>query len=216
MKTALVTGATRGLGRALALDLVSRGYRVFGTGLNPQRLADLDTHAGIDAVRSDIGSSEANAALAERVGPVDLVVHNAGILGPRTRLDAYPRGEFDRVMTANATGPFDLTARLTLRPGATLIFLSSGVGNQTRAEWGAYCVSKHALEAIAGIYAKELTAQRVYVVDPGGMRTEMRASAYPDEDPMTLVTPEQNLGVFRHLLDAQPPTGGRFVARDYR
>lgn len=214
MKTALVTGATRGLGRALALDLAARGYRVFGTGLHPDRVADLGQH--VDAIRSDITSAEANAALAELVGPVDLVVHNAGVLGPRVSLDRYPRSEFERVMSANATGPFDLTARLQLNPGAVLIFLSSGVGNQTRADWGAYCVSKHALEAIAGIYAKELTDQRVYVVDPGGMRTEMRAAAYPDEDPMTLVTPEDNLAVFHHLLQTRPPTDTRYKAKDFR
>ena len=210
---ALVTGATRGLGRALAHDLVARGWTVTGTGMNPERVAAID---GFTAVRSDIGSPQANAALAEQVGPLDLLVHNAGILGSRVPLDAYDVDEFARVMNANANGPFDLTARATLNPGAVVIFLSSGVGNETRSNWGAYCVSKHALEAVAGIYAKELIDQKVYVVDPGSMRTKMRAAAYPQEDPMTLVTPEENLNVFRYLLDERPATGGRYKAKDFR
>jgi len=223
MPTAIVTGATRGLGRALAFDLARQGVTVYGTGLNHDRLDALEVgDLPFHPVRADVSSEASNAALAERVRGtgLDILVHNAGVLGSRVPLAHTRKDEFERVLAVNTTGVFDLTAKVAhlLNPGARLIFVSSGVGNQARANWGAYCVSKNALEAIAGIYAKELHDARVYVVDPGGMRTEMRAAAYPDEDPMTLVTPEQNLGVFRWLLapDCMAPSGSRHLAKDHR
>lgn len=227
MPTALVTGATRGLGRALSFELARRGHTVLGTALNSARLEALARDAGqlpIRPIRADVTSDADNADLAKRVASsgLDVLIHNAGVLGPRVELADYPRADFEEVLRVNTTGPFALTAALSghLNPGAKVIFVSSGVGNQTRPRWGAYCVSKWGLESVAGIYAHELRERgvQVFVVDPGAMRTEMRAAAYPDEDPMTLVTPEQNLAVFRWLLDEATleQSGGRYIAKEFR
>ncbi len=227
MTTALVTGATRGLGRALALDLARSGLEVVGTATDTDRLAALASEArdlSLEAVRSDITQPSDNAAVAARFSEsgLDVLIHNAGVLGPRVRLEDYPLETFQQVMAVNTTGPFDLTARLSpsLNEGATLIFLSSGVGVVGRAEWGAYCVSKWGVEGLARIWAAELRdrAIKVFLVDPGAMRTEMRAAAYPQEDPLTLVTPEDNLAVFRWLLTegSLADTGGRWKAKDFR
>ena len=140
MTTALVTGATRGLGRALAFDLARSGMTVLGTALDPNRLSALARDAGdlpIEALRSDITEPADNTALAGRLAETGLgvLIHNAGILGPRVGLEDYPLSTFQQVLNVNTTGPFDLTARVAphLRPGATVIFLSSGVGVVGRA-----------------------------------------------------------------------------------
>jgi len=226
MPTAIVTGPTRGLGRALALELAQDGYHVLGTGVNPDRVSTLAEHARslpLDALRSDTTDPEANAALAARVAAtgVDVLVLNAGVLGPRSLLEETPLEDFERVLQVNTTGPFDLTARLVphLRPGAAVIFVSSGVGVVGRARWSAYCVSKWGVEALGRIYAEELRDRgvRVFVVDPGGMRTEMRAAAYPEEDPGSLIRPEDNLAVFRWLIQHAPlsATGQRYRAQSF-
>lgn len=226
MTTALVTGATRGLGRALALDLARSGVNVLGTGTSPETLDSLAADAvglPLTAVHSDISVPADNEALAARLAQtgLDLLIHNAGLLGPRVGLADYPLADFERVMAVNTTGPFDLTARLSqhLNAGATVIFLSSGVGVVGRANWGAYCVSKWAVEGLARIWAEELRGRgiKVFLVDPGGMRTEMRAAAYPEEDPRTLVRPEDNLAVFRWLITQATlaETGGRWQAKGF-
>jgi NAD(P)-dependent dehydrogenase (short-subunit alcohol dehydrogenase family) len=226
MTTALVTGATRGLGRALAFDLARSGTTVLGTAIHADGLADLARDSGdlpIIPIRSDITDPQANAALVKRIGPagLDLLIHSAGILGPRVGLEQYPLATFERVLAVNTTGPFDLTAKLarSLNPGATVIFISSGVGVVGRANWGAYCVSKWGVEGLARIWAEELRDRdiKVFLVDPGAMRTEMRAAAYPQEDPMTLIEPKDNLAVFRWLVAHAPltETGGRWKAKGF-
>lgn len=227
MTTALVTGATRGLGRALAFDLAKSGVTVIGTATQADALATLAADAGdlpLTAVRSDItvpGDNEAVAVRFTETG-LDLLIHSAGVLGPRVGLDQYPLEAFERVMAVNTTGPFDLTAKLSphLNDGATVIFLSSGVGVVGRADWGAYCVSKWGVEGLARIWAAELRDRgiKVFIVDPGAMRTGMRAAAYPEEDPLTLITPEENLAVFQWLwTDATlADSGGRWKAKDFR
>ncbi len=227
MTTALITGATRGLGRALALDLARSGVHVIGTGTSEGGVAALQAAAGdlpLAAVQADLTDPADNAALAARLAEtgVDVVVQNAGVLGPRVRLADYPLADFERVMAVNVTGAFDLARQLDprLNDGATVIWLSSGVGVVGRAAWGAYCVSKWAVEGLARTQADELRDRgvKVFIVDPGSMRTEMRAAAYPQEDPMTLVTPEENLGLFRWLIDqgTLEETGRRWKARDFR
>lgn len=229
-KTILITGATRGLGRALALDFARRGHTVFATGRDPAGLAALESAAraeGLDvvALQADHTLALDNARVRARIadaGGLDVLVHNAGALGPRVELADYPDDEWDRVIAINTTAPFRLTKALIphLKEGASVQFVGSGVGVVARAKWGAYNVSKYGVEAVGGIFAAELGDRgvRVNVVDPGAMRTGMRAAAYPDEDPLTLITPEENTGVFLWLaLEAGADVNGqRFKAKDWR
>jgi NAD(P)-dependent dehydrogenase (short-subunit alcohol dehydrogenase family) len=229
MPTTLVTGGTRGLGRALVLAFARRGHRVYATARSESGLAALAAEtsaAGLDVVplRADAARVEDNARVAARVAHdgqrLDVVVHNAGLLGPRVPLADYPPDAFAEVMAANVFAPFDLTRQLLphLAPGAALLFASSGVSLGPRERWGAYNVSKIALDGLAGLWARELapSGTRVYIVDPGAMRTAMRAAAYPDEDPMTLATPEERAGAFVRLAERGTigETGQRFVAAE--
>ena len=124
------------------------------------------------------------------------------------------------MLAINLTAPFQLTKGLAphLKPGSSVQLLSSGVGVVGRPKWGAYNVSKFGVEALGQILAAELGERgvRVNVIDPGGMRTEMRAAAYPDEDPMTLVVPEDNTGVFLWLALESDAHGQRFQAKVWR
>ncbi len=226
-RIALITGGTRGLGRALSLDLARQGFTVFATGRTRRTLEVLAADAaaeGLDVrpLLADVADQEANAALAETVraaGGLDVLVHNASVLGPRVALADYPADVFRAVLDTNVFGPFDLTRRLRplLRPNAAVLFLTSGVGVVGKAGWGAYSVSKFALEGLAQIEAEELRSAgvRVFTVDPGSMRTDMRALAYPDEDPSALRRPEDNTAPFLWaLLEAGPEhTGTRIKAQ---
>lgn len=229
-RTAVITGGSRGLGRALVIAFGRAGYRVWTTARDARALSRLEADtrkAGVSvvAVAGDVARAEDNARLAHRlateVGTVDMLVHNAGILGPRVPLAAYPLDAFDEVLAVNLRGPFDLTRRLVplLGRGATIQFVTSGVGNEARERWGAYNVSKWALEGMARIWALELrdAGIRVQLVDPGPMRTAMRAAAHPEEDPARLPSPDEIAPVFVRL--SRDPdlsrTGERFEARGW-
>lgn len=230
MPSTLITGGTRGLGRALVLAFARRGYRVYTTARGEEGLAALADHAAAEpldvvTMRADVSRVEDNAAVASRIAAderqLDVVIHNAGLLGPRVPLASYPPGEFADVMAANVFAPFDLTRQLLprLAPNCALIFLSSGVSLGPREGWGAYNVSKIALDGLAGIWAQELRDDgvRVFIVDPGGMRTDMRAMAYPSEDPMTLPTPEENAEAYIRLAEegSMAETGRRYLATEW-
>lgn len=224
MKNALITGGTRGLGRALTLDLARRGFTVLATGRSPETLAALARDAaaeGLDIrpVRADVSNPADNAALTalvEELGGLDALVHNASLLGPRVPLADYAPDVFQDVLAVNVFGPFDLTRRLTphLRPDAGVVFVTSGVGVVGKAGWGAYSVSKFGIEGLGQIVREELPEQRVFVIDPGSMRTAMRAAAYPAEDPTRLRHPNDNTAPFLWaLLEASPEQAGRFKAQ---
>jgi NAD(P)-dependent dehydrogenase (short-subunit alcohol dehydrogenase family) len=161
-------------------------------------------------------------ATVERFERIDVLVNNAGVLGPRVPIEAYPEDEWRRVIDANLTGLFLVTkAAIPHMPeGGSIINVVSGVSVEGRAGWGAYAVSKFGVEGITQILASELEGRRIRAnaVDPGGMRTEMRAAAYPDEDPMTRITPEENTSVFLYLASDQSRdvTGQRFKAQEFR
>jgi NAD(P)-dependent dehydrogenase (short-subunit alcohol dehydrogenase family) len=156
-----------------------------------------------------------------RFGKLDVLVNNAGLLGPRVAIEEYPEDEWRRVIDANLTGPF-LVSKTTIphiSPGGSIINVVSGVSVEGRAEWGAYSVSKFGVEGLTQILAAELAERgvRVNAVDPGGMRTDMRAAAYPEEDPQTRITPEENTAVFLYLAsdESRDVTGERFKAQEY-
>lgn len=228
-RVALVTGGTRGLGRALTMALANEGLRVFTTGRDAGLLAELEAVAAADglaivALRVDHTVAADNERVEQRIaeaGGLDVLIFTAGILGPRVSIEDYPVADWERVLAVNLTAPFVLTKLLMphLRPDASVQLLSSGVGVAGRAEWGAYSVSKFGIESLGQTLAGELRDReiRVNVIDPGSMRTAMRAAAYPAEDPLTLVEPSGNTACFVWLaLEAGiEVTGRRFESQHW-
>jgi NAD(P)-dependent dehydrogenase (short-subunit alcohol dehydrogenase family) len=230
MPTALITGATRGLGHALALDFARDGYAVYGTGRGEEALVALAREAGnakldVRPLRADVTTEHGANAILHRLDAdaarLDVVVHNAGALGERVELAKYSLDTWDDVMATNVRGPFLLTQRLLpkLAPNAAVIFVSSGIVEQARPRWGAYYVSKVAVDALAATYAVELKPQgiRVFVVNPGPLRTVMRADAFPSEDPASVPAPEERTGVFVWLARKAgiELTGKRYEAEEF-
>jgi NAD(P)-dependent dehydrogenase (short-subunit alcohol dehydrogenase family) len=229
-KVAVITGASQGLGRALALAFAREGARVVVNARSEESVRPVageveDLGAEVLAVAADVSELADAGRLVdetvERFGRIDVLVNNAGLLGPRVAIEDYPEDEWRRVIDANLTGPF-LVSRAAiphLSEGASIINLVSGVSVEGRAEWGAYSVSKFGLEGLNQILAAELAERgvRVNAVDPGGMRTDMRAAAYPEEDPQTRITPEENTAVFVYLAsdESQGVTGERFKAQEF-
>jgi NAD(P)-dependent dehydrogenase (short-subunit alcohol dehydrogenase family) len=230
-KVALVTGASQGLGRAIALAYVKEGASLVLNSRSEQsvRLVAEEAEklgAEVLARTADVSEGADVAgmvdAAVERFGHVDVLVNNAGLLGPRVVIEEYPEGEWRRVIDANLTGPYLVSKAVIprMREGGSIINVVSGVSVEGRAEWGAYAVSKFGVEGLTQILAAELEGRgiRVNAVDPGGMRTEMRAAAYPEEDPTTRITPEANTAVFLYLAsdESKGVTGARFKAQEFR
>jgi NAD(P)-dependent dehydrogenase (short-subunit alcohol dehydrogenase family) len=230
-KVALITGASQGLGRALALAYAKEGASVVVNSRSEESIRPVAEEAEslgaeVLAVAADVSRSADVERLvgtaAERFGGLDVLVNNAGVLGPRVAIEEYPEDEWRRVIDANLTGSFLVSKAAIphLREGGSIINVVSGVSIEGRAEWGAYSVSKFGLEGLSQILAAELADRgvRSNAVDPGGMRTSMRAAAYPEEDPTTRITPEENVGVFLYLAsdESRGVTGERFKAQEFR
>jgi NAD(P)-dependent dehydrogenase (short-subunit alcohol dehydrogenase family) len=231
MPIAVITGATRGLGHALAFDFARDGYTVYATGRTQNALDGLAAEASkgkldIRPVRADAATEEGADTLVRRLDSdgarLDVVIHNAGLLGDRVEFAVYPLETWDAVIATNVRGPFLLTQRLLpkLAPNAAVIFVSSGIVDDVRPRWGAYYVSKVAVDAVAALYAAELKPKgiRVFTVNPGPLRTVMRAEAFPKENPESVPAPEERTGVFLWLTREAglESTGGRYDAKDFR
>jgi len=229
-KVALVTGASQGLGRALALAYAKEGASLVVNsrseeGIRPVAGEVEGLGAEVLAVAADVSKGEDARRLVEeavgRFGGIDILANNAGLLGPRVAIEEYPEEQWRRVIDANLTGPYLVSKAAIphLREGASIINVVSGVSVEGRAEWGAYSVSKFGVEGLSQILAAELEARgvRSNAVDPGGMRTDMRAAAYPKEDPQTRITPEENTAVFLYLAsdESKGVTGQRFKAQEF-
>ena len=229
-KVVLVTGASQGLGRALALAYTKEGASLVvnsrsDEGIRPVAEEVEGLGAEVLAVPADVSRGEDARRLVDeavgRFGGIDVLVNNAGLLGPRVAVEEYPEEEWRRVIDANLTGPYLVSKAAIphLRNGASIINVVSGVSVEGRAEWGAYSVSKFGVEGLSQILAAELEGRgvRSNAVDPGGMRTEMRAAAYPQEDPQTRITPEENTAVFVYLAsdESKGVTGRRFKAQEF-
>ena len=196
MDTALITGASQGLGRALARLLAKRGYRLVLNARRAQPLEDLASELGAIAVPGDV--SEIAEEIASRAGRVDLLINNASELGPSPmpRLEDYPWAELLRVFRVNAIAPLHLTQlvlpQMKERGSGVIVNISSDAGVNAYPGWGGYGASKAALEHLSRTLAAELEGSgiRVLVVDPGDMNTEMHRLAEPGVDLSHLPSPE--------------------------
>ena len=224
----LITGASDGIGKALALCTATLGARVILHGRNIKKLETV--YDEIEALRGatrpsiapmDLATADGDAyrsladSISKELGQLDGLVHNAGILGEKLSIGQYDPATWQRVMHVNVTAAFALTQvclpLLRESPDASMIFTSSGVGRQGRAFWGAYAVSKFAVEGLSQTLADENrhTSLRVNCINPGATRTNMRLAAYPAENRDELRTADQVLPVYIYLLspDSQGVTG---------
>jgi NAD(P)-dependent dehydrogenase (short-subunit alcohol dehydrogenase family) len=208
-RTILITGATDGIGKVLAIEFSKLGSNIILLGRNSSKLDkvydQLDNSLTSQKhliVQADLGllnndsAHEILHAIAEEFTSLDGIIHNAAILGTMTTLEDYELSRWDEVLNVNLRAPFLLTKTLkTILEISTLpriIFTSSGVANMGRAFWGAYSVSKFGLKGLAEIFANELettSSIKVFNFDPGATQTKMRASARPSENPNSLKTP---------------------------
>ena len=214
--------AGSGLGKALALASARAGATVILSGRNQQRLervydeiqtlgAPQPAIAVLDlAAATAVDYDNLAATIGREFARLDGVVHAAALLGDRTPLEQYDVPTWCRVLHVNLTAPFILTqvllANLRKSADASVIFVSSGVVNNPRPFWGAYAVAKTGLESVRSMLSQELEGEaniRVNSVNPGRMRTAMRAAAYPAEDPNTVPAPASVCGPFLYLLSAQ-------------
>jgi NAD(P)-dependent dehydrogenase (short-subunit alcohol dehydrogenase family) len=227
----LITGAGSGLGRALAIECARAGASVILSGRNGAKLdlvydeieamgAPQPAIAVLDlAVATAVDYDRLARVIDEEFGKLDGLVHAAGLLGDRTPLEQYDVPTWCKVLHVNLTAPFILTqvllAALRKSEDASIIFVSSGVVKQPRPFWGAYAVSKAGLESVRSMLSEELEGEtniRVNSVNPGRMRTAMRAAAYPAEDPNTVPTAESVSGTFLYLLSSSGRgIDGRFI-----
>ncbi len=227
----LVTGASDGIGRAVAEAAAAAGARLVLLGRDAsklERVADAIEAANGHAPRlhvMDFAAATWNDhlalahALADEFGRLDGLAHIAGMLGDRAPLLHYEVETWQRLLTVNLTAPFMLTRAclglLGRSEDASVVFTSSGVGRRGRAYWGAYSVSKFGLEGLMEVLADETaenTRIRVNSLNPGAVRTAMRARAYPGEDPHRLPTAAQVTPAFIWLLG---PDSGHFTGRTF-
>jgi NAD(P)-dependent dehydrogenase (short-subunit alcohol dehydrogenase family) len=228
-KVALITGATRGIGRAVALAFARQGAHLILTGRTAGALEEVDDEIRAATGRTDAASlitlnlkhgekiDALGPTLLNRFGHVDILVGNAGVLGPLSPLGHVTTDAFTETFDINVTANFRLIRTLDplLRRAAAAraVFVTSGAASAKNAYWGPYAASKAALEALVKTYAHEVasTAIRVNLVNPGPIRTRMRAKAFPGEDPMSLKTPEDIAPLFVDLAAAECPHHGRIV-----
>jgi NAD(P)-dependent dehydrogenase (short-subunit alcohol dehydrogenase family) len=221
--TALVTGASRGLGRALATTLSERGWRLVLDGRDTARLtaaaASLPHPELVTAVPGDVADPQHRAALAGAVGPrLDLLVNNASDLGPSPlpSLAELDPDEFRRVLTVNAVAPLALVQAVlpALRSArGTVVNISSDAAVEAYAGWGGYGASKAALDQLTAVLAVEHPELRVYAVDPGDMATDMHQAAFPGEDISDRPAPETVVPALLALLGGDR-SSGRYRAAD--
>lgn len=234
-KTILVTGAGDGIGRVAALTYARYGATVLLLGRTSSKLEyvydEIESLGGKQPAMLPMNLEGATYAemqqleglINKEVGQLDGILHNAGLLGQLTPLEMYDVDTFAQVMKVNFTATFMLTqALLPLLKDAdhgSIVFTSSTVGTHPRAFWGAYALSKQAVEGMSDIFTQETqntTNLRFNCVNPGGTRTNMRAHAYPGENPMSLKTPEdimagyvclmsdESIGVRGQVIELQP------------
>jgi NAD(P)-dependent dehydrogenase (short-subunit alcohol dehydrogenase family) len=219
MKKALITGASRGLGRALAGGLAAAGYALVIDARDGQALAgaasairDSAPGADVTALAGDITDPAHRLALRAAAAELDLLVNNAGTLGasPLPALADYPPEELRAAFEANVIAPIALTQLFlpALRErGGAVLNITSDAAIEPYAGWGGYGAAKAALEQASNVLAAEETAIRVWWVDPGDLRTDMHQAAFPGEDISDRPLPESVVPAFVRLVTERPPSG---------
>ncbi|HJN95026.1 MAG: YciK family oxidoreductase [Gammaproteobacteria bacterium] len=235
-KSILITGASDGIGRACATCFANHGATVILLGRSQGKLEavydEIEKQQPGKVIIHPLDFATAQAddyrvladSLGQQIGSLDGLLHNAALLGARNPIEFYPDQDWQQLMQVNVNAAFSLTKALlpalSNSVDARLLFTSSSVGRVGRAYWGAYAVSKFAVEGLMQTLADELvntSSIRVNSLNPGGTRTAMRRSAYPAEDPQTQPTAESLMPVYLYLLSpaAQTIHGQALNARDF-
>ena len=224
MKNALITGASRGLGLALARQLVQKGWGLVidarGKKALEQVREELSAKTKVIAIPGDVTAESHRKKLlkaAQELGGLDALVNNASLLGPSPQppLLEYPLDVLEDVYRANVIAPLAIiqTLRATLKPDACILDVTSDAGVEAYGGWGGYGSSKAALEHLSHILAEENPSLRIYWVDPGDMRTQMQQEAFPDEDISDRPLPEESVPGLIALIEGKAPSG-RYRARE--
>jgi NAD(P)-dependent dehydrogenase (short-subunit alcohol dehydrogenase family) len=224
MQVAIITGASRGLGLALATELADRGWGLVIDARGAEALAaverDLASRTTVRAIHGDITEPDHRRALvaaAAELGGVDAVVNNASYLGPspQPELADYPLDVVRRVYEVNVFAPLALAqeALPAMRPSGRIINITSDAAVEAYEGWGGYGSSKAALEQLTAILGAEHPDLRVYRVDPGDLRTQMHQEAFPGEDISDRPLPEVAVAGLLHLLEGDEPSG-RYRAQE--
>ena len=230
-KAALITGGSKGIGKGIAKVFLDEGASVFLCARDDDQLtktaSELANHGEVSFLAADVADPDDAKRLGlravETFPHLSILINNASILGKRAAIAELDIDTWDDVLRVNTSSLFYVTKPLVPhfvdRGDGSIINVSSSVGRRGKANWGAYAVSKFGLEGFTQVLAAELepSGVRVNSVNPGATRTDMRASAYPDEDPTTLPTPEEIAEIFVFLAsdESQTTTGQAFEARDY-
>jgi NAD(P)-dependent dehydrogenase (short-subunit alcohol dehydrogenase family) len=222
MKTAIVTGASRGLGLALARALAERGWRLVIDARGAEALeaarVELAQLTEVTALAGDVADEAHRRALVGATGGrVDLLVNNASLLGPSPQppLAEYPLEVLERVYRVNVVAPLALVQLVLplLATGGRVVNITSDAAVEAYEGWGGYGSSKAALEQLTSILAAERPELRIYAVDPGDMNTQMQQEAFPGEDVSDRPPPEESVPGLLALIEGELPSG-RYGARE--
>jgi len=230
-KIALITGGSKGIGKGIAEAYLKEGAEVIICGRDETNLMatgdELKEFGQINYVVCDITKLEDVYELANQIEAVkqklDILVNNASILGVKSPIMKYPEEVWQEVINVNLNAQFFVTKALLplllQSKNASIINVSSSVGRKGKKDWGAYAASKFGVEALTQVLADEMSESNIRVnsVNPGGTRTDMRADAYPEEDPNTLPTPIDISPVFVYLAsdESSDVNGQEFTAREW-
>ncbi len=217
-RTAIITGGSRGLGLALVRSLAAAGWRVVTDARDADALAM--SVAGVDGVvpiAGDITDAAHRRALVAAAAPIELLVNNAGGLGPSPlpALSEYPLDALTELFSVNVVAPLGLVQEAFphLRPGAVIVDITSDAAVEAYEGWGGYGATKAALDHIGRVLAVERPDLRVLTIDPGDMRTQMHQDAFPGEDISDRPPPEASVPAILTLIEGDYPSG-RYRAAD--